>query len=148
MKTSSKKTDYGTIYYRFPNAIETMEFYYETGLITGEADYASVGRMFLRDELHKYVQKVDLQIGGEKISTFEGALEHVEMLKPLLELVNEIILKLSASMTGEVEGNRKVEGATSKPSTKPKEKKPTKAAAVTKKRGPGRPKKSQKLPQL
>jgi hypothetical protein len=96
MKTK-KCGDFGTLEYRLPNIPETMILLGQMGLNSKKMNDAEAmqdnellytAKMIMN--LGEFITKIDLEIDGEKITTFDALLNEFEMMVYINELAMEI----------------------------------------------------------
>lgn len=98
---SVKKFEYGEIEYRMPDIVEGIELSANVGF---DVDKKS-GQMVMPDNLllvlaryikhmKPFITKIDVKIKEKKVSTFDQALKHYELMKPLSDIAGEIMGKL------------------------------------------------------
>jgi hypothetical protein len=90
-------SDYGTIEYRLPNAIEGIALIGDLGLTANDFGLDAP----VKNEFHmlaeavkaaeKFITKIELEIEGEKITTYDAMCNKMEMMEALTQIGGELI---------------------------------------------------------
>lgn len=112
----SKTCSIGTVYYRMPNVIERMRLLGQLGLttrgITIDNEFTFLSQ--LMERLQPFIIRIDAEKDGQRVDTWDEALNHSEMVTPIGDIASDMLNFLIDPASWGADGKKKEDEPTVK----------------------------------